>query len=215
MIKFMSKLKARYVFLMFFIMIIIDVLLVILTMKLNNKTASFIILLISFLITGSLLNTAVFKVFNDRARKYNTVIRKFKGIEYLESNLSDFTINKKKYGTVYSKVIDKCAYKVTIVDDYLAYAEENKEDENYNKTPGIDDAKWMIGLEIFKSYNDDLLNKLEFYSMSGEKLYYEGLYIEDDNIISKDHVEPYTYLCDKYKYICLRVGIYDEENNNI
>ena len=131
----------------------------------------------------------------------------------MHDSLKYFTINSYEYGDVYSKVIDKCAYKVTFVKDYSKYNELKNEDSNYKKTPGIDDAKWMIAFEIFTELNPDLERKLPLYSISGEKLYYEALYIDGDKIIEADYIEPYTYLLDKYKKLSKLVGIYDEEEN--
>ncbi len=209
MFNFLKKIKARYLFMMFFVMLIIDVLLILLMMRINNKTISLIVLVVSFLITGSILSNAMYKVFTLKGMKTNKIIHKFKGEEFMKENLKDFTTNVRPFGIVYSKVIDKCAYKVTYVLDYSKYSAED-DNKNYKKTPGIDDAKWMVGFEIFNEMNDDLMKKLPLYSMSGEKLYYLGMYIDNDNIIEADHVEPYTYLKEKYEKLLDILGIYDE-----
>ncbi len=210
--RFIRNLKARTLFILFGIMVLFDILLIILLMKLNNKNLSTVLLIISFLITTMFLNAAIFKVFERKHRKYNVVRHKFKGLEYMHEALSDFTVNRLNFGTVYSKVIDKCAYKIVYVSDYQLYQEQS-ENENYVKTPGIDKAKWMIGFEIFSGMNEELETKLPLYSLSGEKLYYEGLYIDGDEIVEADHVEPYTYLNDKVLMMLKRIGIYDEEDN--
>jgi hypothetical protein len=209
MFNFFKKIKARYLFIMFFVMLVVDILLCLLTMKLNNKTLSMIILVVAFLITGSILSNAMYKVFIDKGAKTNKVVHKFKGEEFMKENLKDFTTNVRPFGVVYSKVIDKCAYKVTYVTDYSKYTTED-DNNNYKKTPGVDEAKWMIGFEIFSEMNDDLKRKLPLYSMSGEKLYYLGMYIDNDNIIEADHIEPYTYLKEKYEKLLDILGIYDE-----
>lgn len=209
MFNFFKKIKARYLFIMFFVMLVVDILLCLLTMKLNNKTLSMIILVVAFLITGSILSNAMYKVFIDKGARTNEVVHKFKGEEFMKENLKDFTTNVRPFGVVYSKVIDKCAYKVTYVTDYSKYTTED-DNNNYKKTPGVDEAKWMIGFEIFSEMNDDLKRKLPLYSMSGEKLYYLGMYIENDNIIEADHIEPYTYLKEKYEKLLDILGIYDE-----
>ena len=209
----LRNLKARTLFILFGVMVVIDILLIILFMKINNKNLSTVVLIISFLLTTMFLNGAIFKVFEYKHKKYNTVQHKFKGLEYMHEALNDFTINRLNYGTVYSKVIDKCAYKITYISDYKLY-QEQEEKETYAKTPGIDKAKWMVGLEIFMGLNDDLEKKLPLYSLSGEKLYYEGFYLDNDNIISLDHVEPLSNMADKVNKIYERIGIYEEEINN-
>ncbi len=211
--KFIRDLKAKTLFILFGVMVLVDVLLIILLMKINNKNLSTILLVISFLLTTMFLNGAIFKVFERKHRKYNVVRHKFKGLEYMHESLNDFTVNRLKFGTVYSKVIDKCAYKIVYVSDYEEYKAQS-ENENYVKTPGIDKAKWMIGFEIFSGMNEELETKLPLYSLSGEKLYYEGLYIDSDEIVEANHVEPYTYLTDKVKMILERIGVYDEEKDN-
>ena len=213
MMRLFKNLKARHLFILAFVMIVVDVLLIIGLMHINNRKVAMILLIICFLITASLLNSAIFKAFSDKKNKCNTVIHGFKGIDFMHDSLKDFTINSYEYGDVYSKVIDKCAYKVTFVKDYSKYNELKNEDSNYKKTPGIDDAKWMIAFEIFTELNPDLERKLPLYSISGEKLYYEALYIDGDKIIEADYIEPYTYLLDKYKKLSNLVGIYDEEEN--
>lgn len=211
--KFFTNLKARYYFILFGAMIIVDVVLILCMMHMNNRKVAAFILLVCFLLTGAFLNGGVFKVFSKKAEKLNTIYYNFKGVDFLKDSLKDFTINERSFGVVYSKVIDKCAYKVTFVTDYSKYNEE--EDNSYKKTPGIDDAKWLIGFEIFNTLNDELSSKLKYYSMSGEKLYYLGFYIDGDKIVDVNHVEPYTYLEKNYRLLCDKCGIYEEENNNL
>ncbi|MCR5705771.1 MAG: hypothetical protein K6G48_03050 [Acholeplasmatales bacterium] len=213
MMKFFKSLKARHLFILAGIMVVVDILLIIGLMHFNNRKAAMVILVICFLITGSLLNSAIFRVFAAKKAKCNTRVHSFKGVDFMQESLKDFTINEDEYGTIYSKVIDKCAYKVTFVKDYSKYNIEENKNKNYKKTPGIDDAKWMIAFEIFTELNDDLERKLPLYSMSGEKLFYEALYIDGDKIVEADFVEPYTYLVEKYNKLCEMVGIYDEEEN--
>lgn len=216
MFKFI-KLKARYLFLMFLGMLVLDVLVVIYTFKSTNKTINMILLIASFLITGLFFDLFIDKLFSKNALKklYKEKIY-LADIDNIKSKLSDFYKREYSYGAVYSKVEDRCLYKISIISDIKEYRSfDEASNKNSDSTPGINKANKMIGIEIFLEYDDKLIESIRDFSISSEKIYYQTFYLKDDKLINANYLEPYTMHTDSYNKLLKDLGIRDEEDTNL
>ncbi len=210
------KLKARYYFIMFLVMLVVDVLLCFYTFHQKNNTINIVLLVISFLLTGFIFDMFVNKIFVSKTNKklFKTKTYTYNGIDYIKEKLSDYTKRNMSYGTIFSKVNDKCLYKITIIDNIKKYHEyDPNNDKGHIQTPGVDKATSMVGLELFVDTDKELLDLIPNYSISNDKMKYSAYYLNNGMIVDPNYLEAVDSLKDDYNNLLKLVGIYEEDNN--
>ena len=208
------KLKARYYLILFILMVIVDVLLCIYAFYSTNKTLNIVLLVVSFLLTGGFFDLFVQKLFDKKRRNemFKQKIYDFDGIENMLSNFKDYTERTLPYGNVYSKVCGVCLYKLTIINDINEYHSFDPEKHEMVETPGIKKAKSMVGIEIFASYDDKLIESIPNYTITTERVMYTAFYLKDDKLVETNHLEPNKNVVDDYNELLKMVGARDEES---
>ena len=111
---------------------------------------------------------------------------------------------KTSFGESYLLIKDKTAYKISFVDDYIAYFDTTEEENESNSKPNkeLDSCNKFIGLEIFRDIDEKNLVKLPDFSLQGEKIYYTALLYQDDDVfVCLNYLEPNEGFKDLISYL--------------
>ncbi len=212
----LKNIKARYLWIMFIISLIICMLAIWGCAYLNNKTATMIILVVLFIISGFIFQTAVSKsmIIKQEKRKYTPITNESISIESTIALLREekFSSHKMSFGTSFTKIVNDTVLKVTFINDTNKYFNSNNEEIGSN-VAGINEAKRFLGFEIFSDVNDELISKIGDFSFNGEKVHFEGFYIKDDLLIEANYLEPYEDMKESYDYFKNLLNIKEAVNN--
>lgn len=214
----MSKffnLKARYYLIMFLAMTIIDVVLCVFILRTSNNTLNIILLVVAFLITGSLFDLFISKVFQAKREEKMYIEKRYSITDLpISEKLKGFNKRSLPYGDVYSLVENRCLYKVTIVNNISEYHTFTPDENDKDKTPGVDKAIKMVGFEIFVDTDDELKKNIKGYAISSSKILYDAFYLENGILVEPNHYDPDKNLEEEYNKLVERLGIKGEEGNN-
>lgn len=207
----MSKLfnlKARYYLILFFLMIVLDVLLCVFLIKSGNKTLNTVCLIVAFLLTGTFFDLFVNKLFKNKREREMYQRNTYVIEDNIEDKLTDYSKRDLPFGTVYSKVVDKCLYKVTIIKSIEKYhSYDPNSDDKHKKTPGVDSATAMMGIELFMECDEDLLRTIKGYTISTGKLYYSAMYYSNGRFVEENHEAPVGPMVEKHQKFYEALGI--------
>ncbi|MGM9972251.1 MAG: hypothetical protein ACI35W_07565 [Anaeroplasmataceae bacterium] len=210
MFKWISNLKAKYLWLLFLGFTLLSALMVYVFTFINNKTITLILLIILFLITGTLFELAITKSLTRKPKEnYNEIIHEFVSYEEMVNSLREnkFNSHKLSYGETFIKIIDETAYKVIFIKDLEKYLEPTEKDKLGSNTKGLDDCKRFVGFEIFYDYDDDMKIKMRNFSFCGDKVLYEGFYVTENEIVEPNYIEPSLEFKDDYEKLKEILGI--------
>lgn len=211
------KLKARYYLLLFLLMTLIDVLIAIWLFYTKERKLVIVLMVICFLLTGTFFDMFINKVFEKRRNEklYNEKLNSFKGMEFVDDCLKDYIKRKVSYGVIYTKVISRCLYKLTIINDIDSYHNYNPDEDKHDETPGVNKAIKMVGFELFFDTDAKLLESIGNYSISSSKIYYDAFYLKDGVLVEANHIDPEKNIVDEVESFKKACGIDDKEDNNI
>lgn len=192
----MRKIKVRYLWISVAISFLIAVGLILgVTQTKGAWTQVFIVLIaIVFIYMTIAIQIASTKSFRYKPKPmhYST-----KTYQYTTKDM-DENLKKKgykprvtPYGMSYLKIDGTNAYKIVLVrnsEKYFNPEEESKDASSPNKS--LEKCKKFIGFEIFYDYDEDALKKLPDFNLQGDKVYYSGLYVEEDKFICPNYLEP-------------------------
>lgn len=188
----MSKLKKWQLWLIFVITLLLATSIIIWSLyDPNSKTVTTILLVIVFLIMTFSLQMAIMSTFKFKPKKKKLVSKVYNvNLEDIISNLEKdgFTKRNIRFGYSYTKVINETALKVTFVNNIDEYMSKT-EDSNKQGFPGMKKCTKFIGFEIFLDKNDKILEQIPDYSFQGNKLYYEGFILENNELIEPNIIE--------------------------
>ncbi len=202
----------KYVYLVLsFIFFALGVLFVALSTTQNNKGLLYLSI-ICFLFFTLSIQTFMSKVVGVRMRKkmykkrYYTLVSEEDIVKRLKDN--NFNFKKNKFGTVAIKLEGTTVYKVTIVDDVKVYLSDDKDKVEDKKTKGIEYAKELVGFEFYTNNYDNIYEKSENLSFTGEKVFYTAFNYDTENnkIIEVNAIDPETHL-DSYNKLINIIGL--------
>ncbi len=202
----------KYVYLVLsFIFFALGVLFVVLSTTQNNKGLLYLSI-ICFLFFTLSIQTFMSKVVGVRMRKkmykkrYYTLVSEEDIVKRLKDN--NFNFKKNKFGTVAIKLEGTTVYKVTIVDDVKVYLSDDKDKVEDKKTKGIEYAKELVGFEFYTNNYDNIYEKSENLSFTGEKVFYTAFNYDTENnkIIEVNAIDPETHL-DSYNKLINIIGL--------
>ena len=188
----MRNIKTRYLWLGVFALFIIAVGLIV-GCSYADKTLNKI--LIVFLAIDFILLTILIQYASYRSFKYKPKLKKLPHKDYecnidMEAILNKhYEARKVEYGTSYLRIDGKTAYKVNIITDAEAYFNP-KDTPKAKPNKALDKCSKLIGIEIFESPSEDILNKLPDFSMQGDKVYYTALAKYENTYSCVNYLEP-------------------------
>ena len=176
----------------------LGVLFVVLSSTQNNKGLLYLSI-ICFLFFTLSMQTFMSKIVGVRMRKkmykkrYYTIVDESDMIQKLKNN--KFNFKKNKFGTVAIKMEGSTVYKVTIVDDVAVYLSDDKNKIEDKKTPGIEYAKELVGFEFYTNNYDNIYEKSENLSFTGDKVFYTAFNydLENNRIVEVNAIDPETH----------------------
>lgn len=215
-----SKLKARYLWIIFAVMVCLCALVVFLCTKIDNKKLTMALLIVVFLLTSFIFQAAISKsmVYKSKKKLYNPKNVTFIGFEEAKKNLlqNKFEMQDYSFGMSFAKIEDRVAYKVLFVNNIDNYYSPTSKDQNKPGTKNIDKCLKMISIEIFFSTNDTLMERIGEFSIETDKLLFKAYY-NNNTLIDPNKIE----ISDKFnkefnKFIDI-IGITyeDKEDSNI
>ncbi|MCR4898485.1 MAG: hypothetical protein K5892_04580 [Acholeplasmatales bacterium] len=204
----MKNIKARTVWLIFLIEIIVCIGLLFGAIYSSDGLNKVMVVLIGidFILITFTIQAATYKSFKNKAIKNSYVEKIFINDSdlYEMVNKNKFEDRNRYYGKSYLKIDNDNAYKVTIITDPEGYfnAKDEGNDSKLNKR--LNKCKRFMGVEIFLNSNEELKEKIKDFTIQGEKVYYTALLKVDDNIYkcfnyeepSVNHKENFDYLFD-------------------
>ena len=111
------------------------------------------------------------------------------------------------YGCSYLKVQQPNAYKIVLVRNCEKYFHPVEEQSSTSANKSLEKCQKFIGFEIFYDYNEEALRKLPDFNLQGEKIYYSGLYIENEQVICPNYIEPSNTFIELYTKIKSDLGL--------
>lgn len=116
--------------------------------------------------------------------------------EVLASN--GFKKSKRSYGNSYLLIDGKTAIKVSLIDDFSNYFDnEQKESNAQNKE--LEKCDKFVGIEIFKEVDEASLDKLPLFTIQGKNVYFTALLYQENKLFkclnyelpNEDFIEAY------------------------
>lgn len=116
--------------------------------------------------------------------------------EVLASN--GFKKSKRSYGNSYLLIDGKTAIKVSLIDDFSNYFDnEQKESNAQNKE--LEKCDKFVGIEIFKEVDEASLDKLPLFTIQGKNVYFTALLYQENKLFkclnyelpNEDFIESY------------------------
>ncbi|MCI9653479.1 MAG: hypothetical protein HFG91_03900 [Acholeplasmatales bacterium] len=208
----MRNIKAKYIWISVAISFLLGVgLLVGVTFTQGAWTNVCIVLIaIVFIYMTLAIQMASVKTF-----RYRPKAKKYPQMRYtmLQEDIDE--ILKKKgykqrveaYGCSYLKVQQPNAYKIVLVRNCEKYFHPIEEQSGTSANKSLEKCQKFIGFEIFYDYNEEALRKLPDFNLQGEKIYYSGLYIENEQVICPNYIEPSNTFIELYTKIKSDLGL--------
>lgn len=202
----------KYVYLVLsFVFFALGVLFVVLSSTQNNKGLLYLSIIFFLFFTIS-MQTFMSKIVGVRMRKkmykkrYYTIVDESDMVQKLKEN--KFNFKKNKFGTVAIKMEGSTVYKVTIVDDVAVYLSDDKNKIEDKKTPGIEYAKELVGFEFYTNNYDNIYEKSENLSFTGDKVFYTAFNydLENNRIVEVNAIDPETH-ADSYNKLKSMLGL--------
>ena len=202
----------KYVYLVLsFVFFALGVLFVVLSSTQNNKGLLYLSI-ICFLFFTISMQTFMSKIVGVRMRKkmykkrYYTIVDERDMVQKLKEN--KFNFKKNKFGTVAIKMEGSTVYKVTIVDDVAVYLSDDKNKIEDKKTPGIEYAKELVGFEFYTNNYDNIYERSENLSFTGDKVFYTAFNydLENNRIVEVNAIDPETH-ADSYNKLKSMLGL--------
>lgn len=202
----------KYVYLVLsFVFFALGVLFVVLSSTQNNKGLLYLSIIFFLFFTIS-MQTFMSKIVGVRMRKkmykkrYYTIVDESDMVQKLKEN--KFNFKKNKFGTVAIKMEGSTVYKVTIVDDVAVYLSDDKNKIEDKKTPGIEYAKELVGFEFYTNNYDNVYEKSENLSFTGDKVFYTAFNydLENKRIVEVNAIDPETH-ADSYNKLKSMLGL--------
>ncbi len=189
----------------------LGVLFVVLSSTQNNKGLLYLSV-ICFLFFTLSMQAFMSKIVGTRVRKkmykkrYYTLVNENDMVQKLKNN--KFNFKKNKFGTVAMKMDGSTVYKVTIVDDVAVYLSDDKNKIEDKKTPGIEYAKELVGFEFYTNDYDNIYEKSENLSFTGDKVFYTAFNydLENNRIVEVNAIDPETH-ADSYNKLKNMLGL--------
>ncbi len=189
----------------------LGVLFVVLSSTQNNKGLLYLSV-ICFLFFTLSMQAFMSKIVGTRVRKkmykkrYYTLVNENDMVQKLKNN--KFNFKKNKFGTVAMKMDGSTVYKVTIVDDVAVYLSDDKNKIEDKKTPGIEYAKELVGFEFYTNNYDNIYEKSENLSFTGDKVFYTAFNydLENNRIVEVNAIDPETH-ADSYNKLKNMLGL--------
>lgn len=186
----------KYVYLVLSIVFFaLGVLFTVLSSTLGNKALLYIAV-IAFLFFTLSMQAFMSKIVGARVRKNMYKKRYYELVteEDLVNRLKDnkFTFKKNKFGVVAIKLDGSTCFKVTIVDDVDVYLSDDKDKIEDKKTKGIEYATSLIGFELYTNNKNNIYEKSENLSFTGDKVFYTAFNFDIDNnrIVECNAIDP-------------------------
>lgn len=110
------------------------------------------------------------------------------------------------YGISYLKIEGTNAYKIVLVRNCEKYF-NNDDDNNSAPNRSLERCKKFIGFELFYDYDEDALRKIPDFNLQGDRVYYSGLYKEDNSFVCPNYIEPSEEFIELYNNIRSDIGL--------
>lgn len=186
----------KYVYLVLSIVFFaLGILFTVLSSTLGNKALLYIAV-IAFLFFTLSMQAFMSKIVGARVRKnmYKKRYYELVSEEDLVNRLKEnkFTFKKNKFGVVAIKLDGSTCFKVTIVDDVDVYLSDDKDKIEDKKTKGIEYATSLIGFELYTNNKNNIYEKSENLSFTGDKVFYTAFNYDltNNRIIECNAIDP-------------------------
>lgn len=217
----MKRLSKKTLWIIALILFIIAVGLIFLCTIVKDPWNKIIIILmtVDFILMTFVVQYASFQSFKAKSKKINYPRKEFSSnYTIMHDSLSKLGAKRRKtsFGESFLLIKDKTAYKISFVDDYIAYFDTTEEENESNSKPNkeLDSCNKFIGLEIFRDIDEKNLVKLPDFSLQGEKIYYTALlYQYDDVFVCLNYLEPNEGFKDLISYLFELLKLEEIENN--
>lgn len=182
----MRRLNKKVLVILILITLILGIVLIFATTK-ATEVASKILLVatvIDFIALTFLIQAFGFQSFKPKKMKYPEASYKS---EYEYQNLDEVLIKegfkktKRIYGNNYLFINKKVAIKVSLIDDYQTYF-QNEENTNNTQNKELEKCEKFVGIEIFKEIDEANLEKLPLFTIQGKNVYFTALLYQNDKL---------------------------------
>lgn len=181
----MRRLNKKVLLIAILIEIALGVLLIYGTTKATDVASKVLLVLtvIDFILLTFTIQALGFQSFKPKKQKYPTKDYK-SAYEYddLSKVLMDngFKKTNRSYGNTYLLIDGKAAIKVSLIDDYNVYFDNEQNDDKVPASKGLDKCEKFIGIEIFKEINEANLDKIPLFTIQGKNVYFTALLYQNE-----------------------------------
>lgn len=213
----MRNIKARYIWISVAVAFLAAIGLIIGVTYTKGNMTTFVIVLIAivFIYMTIAIQIASAKTFRYKGKKIHYPKR-----EYTIADEDFDSLLKKQgykprttpYGMSYLKVSPPNAYKVVLIKNREKYFNPEEKEQASSPNKSLEKCEKFIGFEIFLDYDEETLRKLPDFNIQGDKIYYGGLYQQDNHLLCPNHIEPKEDFIDLYHTILndLEMDILDD-----
>jgi hypothetical protein len=187
------NIKARYLFIIAGVLFLIGIGLIFLIplLKIKDTTPIVIALVIVFLVSTFLVQSATYKAFSKK-RKINYLTKKYVGNDDIDELLikNGFKKDKESFGYSYYNKDKIKAYKISIITDSKAFFKPDS-NEDKNKKPVVDfsSCKKLAGIDIFLDVTDEVLDKAPDFTINTKTFSYLALVFKDNKFNLLNYME--------------------------
>ena len=214
--KKLNNIKLRYIWLSIFLAFVIATLLV--WACANADGALRIVIIVALVITFLYMTIAVqyagarsFKIkpklINYPTKTYNVANQNF------EEKLTKqgYKVRRVDYGSIWTKVKNKVAYKVVLVDDDIKYFNhEDTEVEKGEPNKDLESCTKFICYEVFNKVCEDYAHRLVDFSIQGNKFYITAVCQNDNGkYVCPNYIVPNETFSVEQKNILKDLGFKD------
>lgn len=216
----MRNLSKKITLILIFVFLILGILFIYLTTKVDENLSKvfLVITIIDFILLTFSIQSLGFKSF--KPKKINYPQKDYKSqFEYnqLDNVLikNGFQRDERIYGNSYLYINDKTAIKVTLIDDFNSYFNnENNRDNGANKS--LEKCNKFVGLEIFKEVDEVNLDKIPLFTIQGKNVYFTALLYQDNKLFKCLNYElPQEDFIDAYNKVFEILKMDEEDDLNV
>ncbi len=217
----MRKLSRKALIIAILITLVLGVVLIYATTKVpeNLNKVFLVITIIDFIALTFLVQALGFKSFKPKKKHYPTKDYQ-SSYEFNELGrvLTDnkFKMTKRSYGNSYLLIDGKTAVKITLIEDFDTYFDNEENKDNVPANKELDKCEKFIGIEIFKEINEANLDKLPLFTIQGKNVYFTALlYQENKKYACLNYELPNEDFINSYEKALKILNITEEDDLNV
>jgi len=217
----MRRLEKKHLIILILIELILGIVLIFSTTKATEVASKILLVatIIDFIALTFTVQALGFRSFKAKKPNYPTADYK-SDYEYseLEALLAKngFKKTKRSYGNSFLLIDNKKAIKITLIDDFSNYFDNDKEEAQSSNNKELNNCEKFIGIEIFKEIDEKNLDKLPLFTIQGKNVYFTSLlYQENKKFKCLNYEMPNDDFIDAYNKAFEILKMKEEDDLNV